>query len=143
MVSVHQGSHLKCLLLFGGYLFWEFPVCVLHRSSARVFVSATGLWTGWTYLFVRSVSNLIFTLLLLITIIFGYICQYIRLLTYLDMYFVIFVRGFWYFWTYYFFFFFLYDLFPCVYLDEFYCCTRPIWYHFCGTELYARFTLKH
>ena len=38
---------------------------------------------------------------------------------------------------------FLYDVFPCVDLDWFYCCTRPISYYFCGTELYARFTLKH
>ena len=43
---------------------------------------------------VRSVSNLIFELFLLITINFGYICQYIRLLTYLALYFVIFVCGF-------------------------------------------------
>ena len=48
---------------------------------------------------VRSVSNLIIALFLLITRIFGYICQYIRLLTYLATYFVIFFRGFWYFWT--------------------------------------------
>ena len=44
----HQGSHLKCMLFSGGYLFCEFPVCVLLRLSARVFVSGTGFWTGWT-----------------------------------------------------------------------------------------------
>ena len=43
---------------------------------------------------VRSVSNLIIALFLLITRIFGYICQYNRLLTYLATYFVIFFRGF-------------------------------------------------
>ena len=43
---------------------------------------------------VTSVSNLIIALFLLITRIFGYICQYIRLLTYLATYFVIFFRGF-------------------------------------------------
>ena len=44
----HQGSHLKCMLFSGGYFFCEFPVCVLLRLSARVFVSGAGFWTGWT-----------------------------------------------------------------------------------------------
>ena len=46
----HQGSHLKCMLFSGGYLFCEFPFCVLLRLSARVFVSGAGFWTGWTCL---------------------------------------------------------------------------------------------
>ena len=46
----HQGSHLKCLSFSGAYLFCEFPVGVLLRLSARVFVSGAGFWTGWTCL---------------------------------------------------------------------------------------------
>ena len=40
----HQGSHLKCMLFSGGYLFCESPVCVLHRFSARVIVSGAGFF---------------------------------------------------------------------------------------------------
>ena len=50
MAPGHQGSHLKCMLFSGGYLFCEFPVCVLHRLSARIFVSGAGFSTGWTCL---------------------------------------------------------------------------------------------
>ena len=46
----HQGSHLKCMLFSVGYLFCEFPVCVLLRLSARALVSGAGFWTGWTCL---------------------------------------------------------------------------------------------
>ena len=69
-------------------------VCPLERLS-RALVSEQD---GRAFC-VRSASNLIIALFLLITRIFGYICQYIRLLTCMATYFVIFFRGFWYFWT--------------------------------------------
>ena len=90
----HQGSHLKCMLFSGGYFFCEFPVCVLLRLSARCLSRALVSEQDGRAFCVRSVSNLIIALFLLITRIFGYICQYIRLLTYLATYFVIFFRGF-------------------------------------------------
>ena len=64
-----------------------------HRPDAQV-KSAFDNWAGeqnGRAFCVRSVSNLILALLLLITRILGYIYQYIRSLTYWAMYFVLFV----------------------------------------------------
>ena len=82
----HQGSNLKCMLFSGGYLFCEFPVCVLHRMSARIFVPGAGFWTGWTWLLCEVGIKFNLCVILAHSDNFGYFCQYIVSLTYMAMY---------------------------------------------------------
>ena len=140
MAPGHQGSHLKCMLFSSGYLACEFPVCVLHRLSAGVFVPGAGFWTGWTcllyevcikfnlcvilahndnlwlYLSIYQVINILgyvfgnfrSWVLLFLDLKFVLVCRYpgdmsFRIKSFLGLFLVA----------------FMYDLFPCVDLDEF------------------------